>query len=153
MTGRFIAGQEFQITERDGPGGLEGRCRPRFTRPAGRLHPRLPPTDGSRVAAVIPSCSVNGVTLTIHKFNARHFSIDDLVRIGTLPQRLASELENRVVQQRNILVSGGTGTGKNTQLNILAAFIPKDHRVVIIEDTSEIQIHKSGLVRFEARRE
>src|SRR5208283_5709482 len=80
------------------------------------LDSRLP--DGSRVAAVIPPCSVNGVTLTIRKFNARHFTIDDLVRIGTFPQSLASELENQVVQQRNILISGGTGTGKTTLLNI-----------------------------------
>ena len=115
------------------------------------LDSRLP--DGSRVAAVIPPCSVNGVTLTIRKFNARHFSIDDLVRIGTLPQSLASELENHVIQHRNILISGGTGTGKTTLLNILAGYIPNDQRVVIIEDTSEIQIHKSDLVRFEARRE
>ncbi len=115
------------------------------------LDSRLP--DGSRVAAVIPPCSVNGVTLTIRKFNARHFTIDAFVRIGTLPQPLASELENQVIQHRNILISGGTGTGKTTLLNILAGFIPNDQRVVIIEDTSEIQIHKSDLVRFEARRE
>jgi pilus assembly protein CpaF len=115
------------------------------------LDSRLP--DGSRVAAVIPPCSINGVTLTIRKFNAQHFSIDDLVRIGTLPQSLASELENHVIQHRNILISGGTGTGKTTLLNILAGYIPNDQRVVIIEDTSEIQIHKSDLVRFEARRE
>src|ERR1039458_8370539 len=72
------------------------------------LDSRLP--DGSRVAAVIPPCSLNGVTLTIRKFNARHFTIDDLVRIGTLPQSLASELENLVIHHRNILISGGTGT-------------------------------------------
>jgi pilus assembly protein CpaF len=115
------------------------------------LDSRLP--DGSRVAAVIPPCSVNGVTLTIRKFNARHFTIEDLVRIETLPQSLASELENHVIQHRNILISGGTGTGKTTLVNILAGFNPNDQRVVIIEDTSEIQVHKSDLVRFEARRE
>jgi pilus assembly protein CpaF len=115
------------------------------------LDSRLP--DGSRVAAVIPPCSVNGVILTIRKFNARQFTIQDLVRIGTLPQRLASELENLVVQRKNILISGGTGTGKTTLLNILADFIPDDQRVVIIEDTSEIQVRKADLVRFEARRE
>jgi len=115
------------------------------------LDSRLP--DGSRVAAVIPPCSVNGVTLTIRKFNTRHFSIDDLVRIGTLPQSLASELAEQVIQHRNILISGGTGTGKTTLLNILASYIPNDQRVVIIEDTTEIQIRKSDLVRFEARRE
>ena len=80
----------------------------------GQAHPRLRLPDGSRVAAVIPPCSVNGVTLTIRKFNARHFSINDyLVRIGTLPQSLASELENHVIQHRNILISGGTDHRKN----------------------------------------
>ena len=66
---------------------------------------------------------------------------------------MASELAEQVVQHRNILISGGTGTGKTTLLNILASYIPNDQRVVIIEDTSEIQVHKSDLVRFEARRE
>jgi len=98
------------------------------------LDSRLP--DGSRVAAVIPPCSVNGVTLTIRKFNARNFTIDDLVRIGTLSQRLASELESHVIQQRNILISGGTGTGKTTLLNILASFIPNGQGGVTSEDTS-----------------
>src|SRR5262249_15988074 len=78
--------------------------------------PRLP--DGSRVAAVIPPCSVNGISLTIRKFNARHLTIDDLVKIGTLSRALASELERAVLERKNILISGGTGTGKTTLLNI-----------------------------------
>ncbi|HEV2500726.1 MAG TPA: ATPase, T2SS/T4P/T4SS family [Terriglobia bacterium] len=115
------------------------------------LDSRLP--DGSRVAAVIPPCSVNGVTLTIRKFNARHFTMADLVEIGTLPQGLARDLERLVLERKNILISGGTGTGKTTLLNILANFIPNDQRLVIIEDTAEIQLHKDNLVRLEARRE
>jgi len=115
------------------------------------LDSRLP--DGSRVAAVIPPCSVNGITLTIRKFNARHFTIDDLVEIGTLPRGLASELERAVTERNNILFSGGTGTGKTTLLNILANFIPDDQRMVIIEDTAEIRISKSNVVRLEARPE
>lgn len=115
------------------------------------LDSRLP--DGSRVAAVIPPCSVNGVTLTIRKFNARHFTMTDLVEIGTLPQGLARELERLVLGRKNILISGGTGTGKTTLLNILANFIPNDQRLVIIEDTAEIQLHKENLIRLEARRE
>ncbi len=115
------------------------------------LDSRLP--DGSRVAAVIPPCSVNGVTLTIRKFNTRHFTIDDLIRTRTLPECLASELMQQVLDRRNVLISGGTGTGKTTLLNILANFIPNDQRLVIIEDTAEIQVHKTNLVRFEARRE
>ena len=109
--------------------------------------------DGSRVAAVIPPCSVNGITLTIRKFNARHFTIRDLVRIGTLTEGLASLFEQSVVERKNLLIAGGTGTGKTTLLNILAGFIPDGERIVLIEDTAEIQIQKPNLVRFEARRE
>lgn len=115
------------------------------------LDSRLP--DGSRVAAVIPPCSVNGVTLTIRKFNSRHFALADLIRTATLPESLASELIRHVLERENILISGGTGTGKTTLLNALAAHIPDVQRLVIIEDTAEIQIQKPNLVRFEARRE
>jgi pilus assembly protein CpaF len=115
------------------------------------LDSRLP--DGSRVAAVIPPCSVNGVTLTIRKFNARHFTMEDLIEIGTLPRSLADYLKQAVLSRKNILISGGTGTGKTTLLNILAGFIPNDERLVVIEDTAEIQLHKDNLVRLEARRE
>ena len=115
------------------------------------LDSRLP--DGSRVAAVIPPCSVNGVTLTIRKFNARHFTIEDLIDIGTLPRALADCLKQAVLNRQNILISGGTGTGKTTLLNILAGFIPNSERLVIIEDTAEIQLWKDNLVRLEARRE
>ncbi len=115
------------------------------------LDSRLP--DGSRVAAVIPPCSVNGVTLTIRKFNSRHFALADLIRTTTLPESLASELIRHVLERENILISGGTGTGKTTLLNALAAHIPDAQRLVIIEDTAEIQIQKPNLVRFEARRE
>lgn len=115
------------------------------------LDSRLP--DGSRVAAVIPPCSVNGVTLTIRKFNARHFTIEDLIDIGTLPRALADYLQQAVLKRKNILISGGTGTGKTTLLNILAGFIPNSERLIIIEDTAEIQLWKDNLVRLEARRE
>ena len=114
------------------------------------LDSRLP--DGSRVAAVIPPCSLKGVVLTIRKFNARHFGIDDLIRIGTLTDDLARRLEAAVRTRQNILISGGTGTGKTTVLNILANFIPDQERVLVIEDTAEIQINTPNLVRFEARR-
>jgi len=113
------------------------------------LDSRLP--DGSRVAAVIPPCSLASVTLTIRKFNTRHFTMEDLIRIGTITQNLAGLLEGYVLARRNILLSGGTGTGKTTLLNILGSFIPNNERVLIIEDTSEIQIKKENLIRFEAR--
>jgi pilus assembly protein CpaF len=115
------------------------------------LDSRLP--DGSRVAAVIPPCSLQGVILTIRKFNAKHFQIEDLVRIGTITQGLAGFLKQAVVGRQNILISGGTGTGKTTLLNILANFIPEHERILVIEDTAEIQITTPNLVRFEARRE
>lgn len=115
------------------------------------LDSRLP--DGSRVAAVIPPCSLHGVTLTIRKFNAKHFRIEDLIRIGTITQDLAEILRQAVLGRQNVLISGGTGTGKTTLLNILANFIPEHERVLVIEDTVEIQISTPNLVRFEARRE
>jgi len=113
------------------------------------LDSRLP--DGSRVAAVIPPCSVNGVTLTIRKFNAQHFGIEDLVRAGTLERGLANQLENYILARKNILIAGGTGSGKTTMLNVLGKFIPSDERVLLIEDTSEIHMDQDNLVRFEAR--
>jgi pilus assembly protein CpaF len=113
------------------------------------LDSRLP--DGSRVAAVIPPCSLNGVTLTIRKFNTRHFGIEDLIQAGTLERWLANQLETYVLGRKNILIAGGTGTGKTTLLNILGKFIPPDERILLIEDTSEIQMDQDNLVRFEAR--
>jgi pilus assembly protein CpaF len=113
------------------------------------LDSRLP--DGSRVAAVIPPCSLNGVTLTIRKFNTRHFEIRDLIAAGTLDQPLANRLEDYVLSRKNILICGGTGSGKTTTLNILSRFIPEEERILLIEDTAEIQIIQPNLVRFEAR--
>jgi len=113
------------------------------------LDSRLP--DGSRVAAVIPPCSIQGVTLTIRKFNSRHFTVEDLVRRGTLDSDLAGRLQGYVQNRQNILVSGGTGSGKTTLLNALGMFIPDNDRILLIEDTSEIHLEKPNLVRFEAR--
>src|SRR5258708_19137699 len=113
------------------------------------LDSRLP--DGSRVAAVIPPCSVNGITLTIRKFNARHFVIEDLVQTGTLERWLANQLETYVLARKNILIAGSTGAGKTSLLNVLGKFIPPDERILLIEDTSEIHLVQDNLVRFEAR--
>jgi pilus assembly protein CpaF len=113
------------------------------------LDSRLP--DGSRVAAVIPPCSVNGVTLTIRKFNARHFGIEDLIQAGSLERRLANQLETYVLARKNILIAGSTGSGKTSLLNVLGKLIPSDERVLLIEDTSEIHMSQENLVRFEAR--
>lgn len=113
------------------------------------LDSRLP--DGSRVAAVIPPCSVNGVTLTIRKFNSRHFGIEDLIQAGTLERWLANQLEDYVLARKNILICGSTGSGKTSLVNVLGKFIPADERIVLIEDTSEIYMCQDNLVRFEAR--
>ncbi len=113
------------------------------------LDSRLP--DGSRVAAVIPPCSVNGITLTIRKFNARHFGVEELVMAGTLERWLANQLETYVLARKNILIAGSTGSGKTSMLNVLGKFIPSDERILLIEDTSEIHMGQDNLVRFEAR--
>ena len=112
------------------------------------LDSRLP--DGSRVAVVIPPASLNGVTLTIRKFNTRHFEIEDLIAGGTLDRALANRLEDYVLSRKNILISGGTGSGKTTTLNILSKFIPEEERILVIEDTAEIHLGHPNLVRFEA---
>lgn len=115
------------------------------------LDSRLP--DGSRVAAVVPPCSIGGTTLTIRKFHSRQFSAEELVRIGSLAPEVLEKLRQAISNRHNILISGGTGTGKTTLLNALAASIPDDERIIVIEDTAEIQLDKPNLVRFEARRE
>jgi pilus assembly protein CpaF len=107
--------------------------------------------DGSRVAAMFPPCAVGGPALTIRKFT-RRYGLDDLVALGTLAPSLASDLASAVAQHQNILVSGGTGTGKTTLLNALASCIPDTDRIVVIEETAEIHLEKPNLLRFEARR-
>jgi pilus assembly protein CpaF len=107
--------------------------------------------DGSRVAAMFPPCSVDGPTLTVRKFT-RRYGLGDLVEVGTLNEETATLLRRAVEERHNILISGGTGTGKTTVLNALAETIPPEDRIVLIEETSEIRIDKPNLVRFEARR-
>src|SRR5262245_38482177 len=114
------------------------------------LDARLP--DGSRVAAVIPPCSLGGTTLTIRKFHNRFFTVDELVRIGTLPLTVLQPVQDAIERRQNILISGGTSTGKTTLLNALATFLPQGDRIVIIEETAELQVYKPNVVRFEARR-
>jgi pilus assembly protein CpaF len=115
------------------------------------LDARLP--DGSRVAAVFPPCSVTGTILAIRKFHSRRYTADELVRIGTLPMGLFKDLRDAIENRKNILISGGTGSGKTTLLNALASLIPETDRIVVIEDTSELQLQSPNLVRLEARRE
>jgi pilus assembly protein CpaF len=107
--------------------------------------------DGSRVAAMFPPCAVTGPVLTIRKFT-RRYSLNDLVEAGTLSPVLAAHLAEAIRTQQNVLLSGGTGTGKTTLLNALAALIPSIDRIAVIEETAEIHLNKPNLLRLEARR-
>jgi pilus assembly protein CpaF len=107
--------------------------------------------DGSRVAAMFPPCAVAGPALTIRKFT-RRYSLEELVTVGALTADLAAELTKAIATQKNVLISGGTGTGKTTLLNALAASIPDRDRIIVIEETAEIHLDKPNLLRLEARR-
>src|SRR5437588_5464693 len=96
------------------------------------LDARLP--DGSRVAAAVPPVSLGGTTLTIRKFQSHHFTADELVRLGTLTADQLQILGEAIDHRDNILISGGTGTGKTTLLNALAVFLPPEDRLVVIEN-------------------
>ncbi len=114
------------------------------------LDARLP--DGSRVAAALPPCSFGGPVLTIRKFARRRISLGDLERSGSLPPGGLGAIRSAVADRRNVLVSGGTGTGKTTLLAAIAGLIPPDERVIVIEDTVELPLSHPNLVRFAARR-
>ena len=107
--------------------------------------------DGSRVNAVIPPLSVDGPTLTIRKFSRSPYEVSDLIKFGTLTDEIADFLRICVEARLNILISGGTGTGKTTLLNVLSGFIPGDQRIVTIEDAVELQLHQRHVVRLESR--
>jgi pilus assembly protein CpaF len=110
---------------------------------------RLP--DGSRVNAVIHPLAIGGPFLTIRKFSRDPYQIDDLIRFGTLNAHAARFVQACVVGRLNIIVSGGTGTGKTTTLNVLSSFIPTDERIVTIEDAKELQLHQDHVLAMEAR--
>ena len=110
---------------------------------------RLP--SGYRVNAIIQPLSLNGPVLTIRKFAAKPFTIQDLIANNTISFALANFVKSCVEARVNIVVSGGTGTGKSTFLNVLSSFIPEDERVITIEDTAELQMHQPHVVRLEKR--
>lgn len=107
--------------------------------------------DGSRVNAIIPPLAVNGGSLTIRKFAGTPYTSEDLVRFGSYTREVATVLDAAVRAKLNILVSGGTGTGKTTLLNVLSAFIPQDERIITIEDAVELQLQQEHVVRLESR--
>jgi pilus assembly protein CpaF len=110
---------------------------------------RLP--DGSRVNAVVPPVALDGALLTIRKFAADPLSVHDLVGFGTLTPQVAELVAASVRGRMNILISGGTGSGKTTTLNVLSSFIPPDERIVTIEDAAELQLRQEHVLRMEAR--
>ncbi|HJV46011.1 MAG TPA: CpaF family protein [Bacillota bacterium] len=110
---------------------------------------RLP--DGSRVNAIIPPLALNGPTLTIRKFSRDPFTIHDLVRFGTLDDRMSCFLEGCVKARLNLFISGGTGSGKTSTLNVLSSFIPDDERIITIEDAAELKLSQEHVVSLETR--
>ena len=107
--------------------------------------------DGSRVNAIIPPLAVKGSALTVRKFSADPFTAKDLVDFGTLTPQLVQFLEACVRGRLNILVSGGTGAGKTTMLNVLSAFLPEDERIITIEDSAELRLQQPHVVSLEFR--
>lgn len=110
---------------------------------------RLP--DGSRVNAIIPPLALDGPALTIRKFSADPFGAEDLVSFGTLSAPTVEFLDACVKGRINILVSGGTGAGKTSTLNVLSSFLPEDERIITIEDAAELRLQQPHIVRLEAR--
>ena len=107
--------------------------------------------DGSRVNAIIPPLSLVGPVVTIRKFAASPFTVEDLIRFGTSTAEMFEFLEACVKARLNVFVSGGTGSGKTTTLNVLSSFIPDDERIVTIEDAAELQLRQEHVVTLEAR--
>ena len=110
---------------------------------------RLP--DGSRINAVIPPLSLDGASLTIRKFAKERLTTSDLIRFGSISKEMATFLQKMIRLRKNILISGGTGTGKTTLLNVLSNFIPVNERLVTIEDSAELRLNHWNLVRLESR--
>lgn len=107
--------------------------------------------DGSRINAIIPPLAVSGPTLTIRKFSHEALSVPDLIRLNTLTPETAELLQACVKARLNIIIAGGTGTGKTTLLNIVSSFIPEGERIVSIEDAVELQLQQEHVVRLESR--
>jgi len=129
----------------------------RIVRPLGRridkrwpmVDARLP--DGSRVNAIIPPCAIDGASITIRKFNQHHWKIKDLVSHGTLSAEMAQFLHACIVSRINLIVSGGTSSGKTTLINVLSTFIAERERIVTIEDSAELQLSQDHAVRLETK--
>lgn len=129
----------------------------RIVAPLGRRIDESSPTvdarlkDGSRVNAVIPPIALNGPTLTIRKFFKIPLTVEDLIRLGTINEESVEFLRAAVIAAINIIISGGTGTGKTTFLNVLSSFIPAEDRVITIENAAELQLRQEHVVTLESR--
>jgi pilus assembly protein CpaF len=108
-------------------------------------------SDGSRINAVVPPISVDGSTLTIRKFSPEAFDINNLIDLETISHEAAEFLRACINARLNILISGGTGSGKTTTLNVLSGFIPDDERIITVEDAAELQLHQPHVIRLESR--
>jgi pilus assembly protein CpaF len=142
---RFVADDHLRrVIER-----IVGQVGRRIDESSPMVDARLP--DGSRVNAIIPPLAVGGPALTIRKFAVTPLVAEDLVRFGTLTSDLTAFLAACVEGRMNILISGGTGTGKTTLLNVLSGYIPSDQRIISIEDAVELQLAQDHVVRLESR--
>ena len=142
---RFVDGEHMRrIIDK-----IVGQVGRRIDESSPMVDARLP--DGSRVNAVIAPLALNGPMLTIRKFSHDPYGVSDLINFGTLTPRVAELLEACVRGRLNILISGGTGTGKTTLLNVVSAYIPGDERIVTIEDAAELRLHQQHVLRLESR--
>ena len=128
---------------------IVGRVGRRIDESSPMVDARLP--DGSRVNAVVPPIALDGSLLTIRKFSADPFTDRDLISFGTFTHNVRDFLEACVRGRRNIIISGGTGSGKTTTLNVISSFLPSDERIVTIEDAAELQLQQDHVLRLEAR--
>jgi pilus assembly protein CpaF len=128
---------------------IVGRVGRRVDESSPMVDARLP--DGSRVNAVIPPLALDGSMLTIRKFATDPYSADDLVGFGTMTRTINEFLDACVRGRLNVLISGGTGSGKTTTLNVMSGFIPADERIVTVEDAAELQLHQEHVLRLESR--
>lgn len=145
-SGRQFVSDEVTTTVIERIVGLVGR---RIDTAQPMVDARLP--DGSRVNAVIPPLAIKGPCLTIRKFSKQNFTMQKLIEIGTLSPQAAAFLQGSVRAKKNILISGGTGTGKTTLLNCLGQSIPPSERIICIEDTHELQFDHPHVLFFECR--
>ena len=107
--------------------------------------------DGSRVNVIVPPLALDGPTMSIRRFAADPFKVEDLIEMETLTPEIAELLDGIVKARLNVLISGGTGAGKTTMLNVVSAFVPQDERIVTIEDAAELQLKQDHVVRLETR--